>query len=310
MTNKSFSNSTSLFDELDALEAGFFFLETVLFIPTVFGNTLILICLRKYQWLRTPLNSLIKNLAAADLLIGVLLIPFDIVGTFFGLNRLRYVCLVQLAILVSLLLVSLFSMFAISVERYLSVAFPWQHRATKRHNYVRIFVPICWTISIGFSIIPLLGIHDFIDGKSRCHLTLVWPQEMRVTLSSIVVIVVITKITLYSLVVNIALGKLTNFSEGGDHSRMRRKLAKTYILIAISAIFIICWAPYCIVTFFKIFFDYDELKIAAGWTILLVFINSGLNWLIYGLKNAKIRRAFKMLLCNVGEDRNSVEMSS
>lgn len=310
MGNNITTTNSTFFDELDPVETGFLFLEAVIIVPTISGNILILVSMRKFQWLKSPLNTLIGNLAFSDLLTGILLIPFDIFGTFFGLNRLRIVCLLQLSVLITLMLVSLLSMLAISAERYFSVAFPWDHRAAKRRRHVHIFMPFCWILSLCFSMISFFCKNDMIEGKSRCLLTNVWPYELRTALGVIVLVIITVKIILFSLVVKIAVGRLPHYTGQGEDIRIRRQLAKTYILMAISAIFILCWAPYCVITFFNFFIDDDTLKFAQGWTLMLGLFNTGLNWLIYGLKNTKIRHAFKLILCNTEENRNSLEMDS
>lgn len=301
----------SLFDELDSLESGMFLVEVVIFIPTVFGNILILVSMHKFHWLRTPLNILVENLAVCDLLIALLLIPLDVLGTSFGLNRLRQVCLCQLTILMALLFVSLFTILAISVERYISVAYPWQHRLMKRHRYVNAINTMSWIMSILLSSSPSLGWNNFIDGVSRCHLHQVWPMALRYTVNAVIMLITVTHVVLFAIVVKIGLKRLPNMDQGDECRKIRRHLAKTYVMIAISTMFIICWAPYCIVTFFsQFFFDREDLKIAHGWTLLLGFFNTSLNWLIYGLKNEKMRHAFKLLLCVKPSMAESIEMES
>jgi len=70
------------------------------------------------------------------------------------------------------------------------------------------------------------------------------------------------------------------------------------------------WAPYCIVVFLEILFprkrkQLDEVRIYCG---MVAFVNSSLvNWVIYGLKNKKIRRAFiRTLKCGKREGMQSI----
>ncbi|KAH3870719.1 hypothetical protein DPMN_033911 [Dreissena polymorpha] len=135
-------------DEIDRFEIAVICLEAVLFVPTVFGNVLILISIGRFRRLQTPLNGLVGNLAVSDLVTVLILTPGHIVGAFLELNRVRAFCLFYLSSNAAFLLVSLLTMLAISMERYYSVRFPWKHRASKRHTFVKLFIPISWIISL------------------------------------------------------------------------------------------------------------------------------------------------------------------
>lgn len=167
-----------IFDELDSFEIAMVCIQLIIFVSTIFGNTLILISIRRFMWLQTPVNAIVGNLALSDMLIGVFLIPVHVLGAFLELNKFEFMCLIQLTIFVTLLLVSLVSMLAISVERYYSVAFPWKHRASRRHVFVKVFIPLCWIGSISFSAIPISGWNNFAEGQmnNKCQLFLVWPR--------------------------------------------------------------------------------------------------------------------------------------
>ena len=308
-----------IFDELDSFEIAMLCIEFIIFVPTVFGNTLTLISIRRFQWLQTPLNALVGNLALSDMLIGICFIPLHVLGTFMELNKFRAMCLTNLTILVTLLLASLISMLAISVERYYSVAFPWKHRASRRHLFVKIFIPVCWIGVICFAIIPLSGWNNFKDGQknNKCQLYLMWPKTLKYILNSTIIFIIAVNIILFLLIINIALNrKPASYStEQEVRLRVNQTLAKTYMLMAVSAIFIFCWTPFCVISLFMLIGDTDDLKLLQTWTLNLGLLNSGLNWLIYGVKNEKFRKAFRLLLCTCSNTRpvsaeSTMEISS
>lgn len=68
-----------------------------------------------------------------------------------------------------------------------------------------------------------------------------------------------------------------------------------YTLLFIVVMFYICTMPYAIVTIM----DKDNVLSQEAYmlTILLLYSNSAINWIIYGLTNQQFREAFKQTLC-------------
>lgn len=77
--------------------------------------------------------------------------------------------------------------------------------------------------------------------------------------------------------------------------------------------FAVCWGPYLLVVIFDTLFLEDNIAIATLRKFLSVLglVNSGLNWIIFGLKNADFRKAFTYLLrCGIGVTEDSLAYSS
>ena len=283
-------------DGLNTFEISMLVIEIIIFIPTIFGNVLILESIRRFQWLQTPLNAIVGSLAVSDLLFVLVLTPGHLVGVFMEANRIRGFCLAYVGVIVTLMLVTLLNMLAISIERYYSVGYPWKHRAMKRQKHVKIFIPLSWATSFLFSFIPFMGWDEF-ETDNKCQLYDVWPMELNMILNGLIVVIICTKVVMFTLVVRIALKRLPQTDHGKEEIRARREISRMYMLIAVSAVFIFCWAPFCFITFFKVIITSESMKIAQSIALVLGFLNSALNWLIYGLKNQKFRHAFRLLLC-------------
>ncbi|XP_063903995.1 cholecystokinin receptor [Zophobas morio] len=113
-------------------------LYAVIFMLAVVGNTLVILTLVKNQRMRTITNLFLLNLAVSDLLLGVLCIPFTLIGTLlrhfvFGEVMCKLLPFLQ-ACSVS---VGVWTLVAISVERYYAICHPlrslrWQ---TISHAY-------------------------------------------------------------------------------------------------------------------------------------------------------------------------------
>lgn len=89
----------------------------------VVGNSLVIFVFKKERRLRRRTNYYIISLAAADLLVGLLGIPFAIlssVGRPFNL----YACLFNVSLLLVLCTISIFCLVAVSVDRYWAILHP------------------------------------------------------------------------------------------------------------------------------------------------------------------------------------------
>ena len=114
---------------------------------SVVGNSLVCYIVIACSRMRTVTNYLLANMAAGDLLMTILCIPF----TFPAVILLRHwpfgqtiCCLVSFTQAVSVF-VSAFSLIAISLDRYRAIVFPLQPRVTRQHARLVIFV--IWLLS-------------------------------------------------------------------------------------------------------------------------------------------------------------------
>ncbi|KAG8309939.1 G-protein coupled adenosine receptor activity protein [Homalodisca vitripennis] len=89
----------------------------------VIGNLLVILAFRRERRLRRRTNYYIVSLAAADLLVGLLGIPCALL-TSVGLPPHKHVCLFTTSLLVVLCTISIFSLVAVSVDRYWAILYP------------------------------------------------------------------------------------------------------------------------------------------------------------------------------------------
>ena len=71
--------------------------DAVMFLPTVFGNILILLSIVRFRRLRTKIHILIGHLAVNDLLVGATLLPLETIGDSFHYDQEKYYCLIKLS---------------------------------------------------------------------------------------------------------------------------------------------------------------------------------------------------------------------
>ncbi|CAF2928401.1 unnamed protein product [Rotaria sp. Silwood2] len=134
----------------------------ILILTTVGGNTLVLLGLFLDKRLHTPSFYLIANMAIADLLLGLFVLPFSSV---LELLNDRWIfgqsfCSAWLALDVLCCTASIIALMAVSIDRYIGVTRPLNYGSimtTRRTIYLIIIV---WAVSILTSVVPLFGLTD------------------------------------------------------------------------------------------------------------------------------------------------------
>lgn len=171
---------------------------------TVFANLFVLYLFAKgKRSLRAPSHYLLANLAVADLLVGVLVMP--IISTlavfeyhwFFGRTACAYVDHIHFM----LRFTSTISIVAVSLERYIGVKYPLRHKKlqTKRRLISSVIIGI-WILSLAVTWTPLTVWRktiDFIESSGTCAVNM----DSNVTLY--------VSIAVYTIPVCITLGSYT-----------------------------------------------------------------------------------------------------
>lgn len=98
-------------------------LEILVAIFAIIGNSMVIIVFYRERRLRRRTNYYIVSLALADLLVGLLGIPFAIMASI-GLPTNLYSCLFTVSLLIVLCTISIFCLVAVSIDRYWAILYP------------------------------------------------------------------------------------------------------------------------------------------------------------------------------------------
>ena len=138
---------------------------------TIGGNTLVLLALVRTRTLRGSTAYLMGSLAAADLLLGLVVLPFSAVlevsggRWYFG----AVFCTVWAAADVLCCTASILSLCVISVDRYIGVTRPLGHAHIMSGRRTMALNGLVWTVSLAISIGPLVGWRGPpVAGQHRC----------------------------------------------------------------------------------------------------------------------------------------------
>ena len=127
-------------------------------LATVVGNALVLVAIISNGHLRGTTHYFIANLAVADLLLGVSVLPFS--ATLETIDRWVFgetFCDVWAAIDVLCCTASILSLCVISVDRYVGVTRPLQHSMIMSERRAGWVIVAVWLLSLAISVAPLFG---------------------------------------------------------------------------------------------------------------------------------------------------------
>lgn len=107
----------------------FVVIELIIILPTIIGSSLIIVSIVTFRHLRSHMHILVANLALADLLVGSVLIPMDLVLMNGDLSN-KNICLVNMSLSIAFLLASVLNLLLISLERYMAIVHPLTYKVT------------------------------------------------------------------------------------------------------------------------------------------------------------------------------------
>ena len=142
-------------------------IEVITAIAAVIGNSLVIVVFIKFEILRTITNYYVISLATADLLVGVIGIPCAI-ATSAGLPPNFQACLLMNSLLLLLCTSSIFSLVAVTVDRYWAIMYPMTYPLRMTHQRALIIIVVCWTLASVVGLLPSMGWNKGEPPEARC----------------------------------------------------------------------------------------------------------------------------------------------
>ncbi len=281
-------------------------------IVTILGNSVVIISIAHFKQLQTPTNILVMSLALADLLLGLVVMPFSMIRSVDGCWYYGDAfCLLHTSFDLFLTSVSIFHLIFIAIDRHQAVCYPL-------HYPTRITIPVAWVmVMISWSIAALYsyglvyskanveGLEEYSDsiyciGSCTLLFNALW-SVLDTLLTFFLPCSVM--IGLYARIFVVAKKHIRTISEINHHEnenvfkssrRSERKAAKT--LGVVVGAFIICWLPFFINSLVDPYINFSTpfvLFDSFGW---LGYINSAINPIIYGLFYPWFRKSLSLIL--------------
>ncbi|CDQ85075.1 unnamed protein product [Oncorhynchus mykiss] len=144
---------------------------TLMMILTIVGNILVIIAVLTSRSLHGPQNLFLVSLAAADILVATLIIPFSLANELQGYWAFRSLwCEIYLALDVFFCTSSIAHLCAISLDRYLSISRPVSYGIQRTPARIKAAIVVVWLLSAVISFPPLLSLDKSKGGVEVCEL--------------------------------------------------------------------------------------------------------------------------------------------
>ena len=234
------------------------------------------------------------NLAVADLVIVVSMLMYPVELLESKVSTKKNFCIFRIGLSILSFAASSLTLIHISVDRFMAIVFPFKHfvDSRKMRIYYTIIVTI-WITSLTFCLcLYWQGKHLEVRGISCTNGDFVG-FELSVVMTCVIFLMMITIIVLY---IGICF-KLKHRKELPELSLPKN--AHTNLMMFVYAGFIVCWLPIGVINVISYGnrLLHKDLVCVREYLTLLAYINSGMNWIIYGLANQKFRKAFVTILC-------------
>ncbi|XP_051765847.1 alpha-2B adrenergic receptor [Ctenopharyngodon idella] len=142
---------------------------TLIMLFTIFGNIMVIIAVLTCRSLRGPQNLFLVSLAAADILVATLIIPFSLANELMGYWYFEsFWCEIILALDVLFCTSSIIHLCAISLDRYLSISRPVQYATQRTPRRIKAAIVVVWLISAVISFPPLVSMNKTQEQKNGC----------------------------------------------------------------------------------------------------------------------------------------------
>ncbi|KAK3708590.1 hypothetical protein QZH41_002420 [Actinostola sp. cb2023] len=275
----------------------------IVFPVALLGNSLVLFVVYRHQSLRNALNLLIVNMAIADLIVTIFIMPYSLVYLF--IQNLWFsgifgdiLCRTVHFSLTASIGASIFTLITMTLDRFISIVFVWRKSLTLGSS--KLVLVSIWVLSFamfGFN----LRVYrvDFIFGGYRCYPSFSdFPPEFpKIFAICLFVFLYAIPLLLMAVLYSIICHKLfkQKMAGGGDREIDKKKKRVIHMLITCTVFFALCWLPLHILHY-HIYFDIETYRCFHPLVVLggfwLGHANSALNPCLYVIFNKTFRMAF------------------
>ena len=294
----------SLYKYSEAAQIGITAAFCFLVIADLVGNSLVCAVVLRNRVMRTPMNYLLVNLAAADMTVAVFIAARYIFTLIFAHPKGRagdVVCQVitgEAFVWVGAL-ASTFSLVCIALERYLAIKFPYDDRKRVTTTKLKRIVVLSWVLAVSWNM-PLFIYARYDPISEFCLFQ--WPAanfaQVHSPLCAIVygVLPITIMIYLYSKLVYKLWFRPTTLSTIAQRNKLLYCKKSARLVVTVSVVYSICWIPNLVVYVFSSFSTQQLYSAVHTTSIVLVTLNSAINPMLYSWQSNRFRKHMVALL--------------
>ncbi|XP_022102407.1 octopamine receptor Oamb-like [Acanthaster planci] len=288
------------------------------------GNLLVIVAFVKTENLRSVTNSFLVSLACADLLVGVVVVPFYISLSFVNRGEWylgQWSCFLFYAMDVMASTASILHLCVVTADRYMAIVYPLTYPVRMTRKVAGVLMLLAWGLSLCVSFPWMFYWKAVVEESPGSGVRCPPPSPPLYSLVSITVAFFVPAtviIALYARMCQVARqhsrsvhkGRIQCGNDRGHPQEAMRihlgraqtqtelnreyRAAKTVGLVV--GAFLVCWLPVFAVILVSSWCE-EELKDIRSYINWLGFINSAVNPFIYAFAISQFREAFKRLLC-------------
>ncbi|XP_003727169.2 galanin receptor type 2-like [Strongylocentrotus purpuratus] len=285
-------------------------IQLILAIAGIIGNSLVMLVLFRVKKKLCSTDTLIAGLALADFLTSVFIIPHAQVKTLPDTVAAQLYCRIihSNSLMWTSICASIFTLTTISIERLMAVRYPIIFKRFFTSRTTSLAIGGIWIISLVINTVSFY-IHYIFEGN--CALGFPTPSFQKFIgiffFISEYLVPVSVMILAYVFTIRTLRERAQPYSAENQSRRpnklflvARRRVIE--ILFIVVVIFIICWTPdqfgFLAVTVGIIDFSHFDSPLYRSF-VVLAFVNSCANPIIYAARNPNFRQALKELFRNV-----------
>ncbi|KAK3090880.1 hypothetical protein FSP39_015436 [Pinctada imbricata] len=280
----------------------------VIFIVGTFSNGVALLTFIKCKNLRTPTNTFIMSLLFGDFCMCSLPVPMVMAASFqkywtFG----KIMCDLEAFLVYFLGLTNMYTLCAISLDRYIVIALPLH--ASKITNRVAVIsVLLCWIWGLFWASTPLLGWSYYHLEAAHTSCAIVWESDdpaifsYNMTIFFVcyafpVGVMLFAYFNVYMTIKNVARNNVWDLTSriARKNLAIEKKMFKTILIMV--GLFLLAWTPYAVVSFWATVVGSGGIPILIQTIPAIAAKSSSVaNPFVYVATNKQFRKGFYSII--------------
>ena len=301
--NSTAKNSTTITssDEDIAILIPYITVLVLISLIGVSGNVSVIGAILTNKKLRKLSNTLIVNLAVTDLLVTGVAVPFAIVGVVNRafLYRHKVLCNALGSLSVTCCCCSIWTIAAISVDRYIHICHPKTARLLCTKKTAPLMLVCTWLLGFTLDVPNFLGwgAHGFDELSLNCLYHII-RYEYTIYIGALGCIIPMLIITVCYTRIYRRVQMSNRRLRGHKHAVNDQEMQTLKAVLTILVVFMVMWTPYLLYSLFGHYYGTWPRWLLMT-TNVLGISNSSLNCLIYGLMHKQFREGYMMFFRKV-----------
>ncbi|XP_031566154.1 melanopsin-B-like [Actinia tenebrosa] len=277
------------------------FFAALIMVLAVFGNSLVILTFYKNKNLLTIPNFFVLNLLITDLLMALTILPVFVLTL--GRGKWMFddtVCTVQGFWNFTLFSVTLFTLTAISINRFIRIVYPAHYSVIYIWKNVYAIIAGIWFFCLLSSTSPLWGLGRYAFNPNTALCTTGGGNEIFRFISHVVMLIIMLIIAICNFrIVKAVRSHSNNISRNKSRTNgcivQERRGEEIHISKSISivvGVFSFCWIPTYVMDSLEAH-DIMVPRVARLLGIFTILMDSVLNPFVFGLTNKKLRLAIR-----------------